>query len=289
MKIALIGAAGQLGTDLRKALPAAIPLTRESCDLTQPHQVDAALAAVGPDLVINTAAYNLVDRAEEEPQLAFAVNSDAVRNLANWCAQHGATLLQVSTDYVFGQDAARRIPYREEVVPGPVNQYGQSKLQGELAVQEECPRYYIVRTCGLYGHTATRAKGNFVETMLRLAETCEEVRVVDDQCCTPTFTRDLASGISRLIETGQYGTYHITNSGQMTWCEFAREIFRQRRLPTRVIPISTQEFGARAPRPAYSVLNCEKFRQTTGMALRPWQSALAEYLSGRPTPVSRLA
>lgn len=282
MRIALIGAAGQLGSDLSRVLDGMVPLTRENCDVTRPEYVDSALSSVRPDLVINTAAYNLVDQSEDEPDRAFVVNAFAVRDLARWCERNGAALLHVSSDYVFGLAAGRSTPYLEEEAPGPVNVYGASKLAGEYFARAECRRSFVVRTCGLYGHSATRAKGNFVETMLRLAQTREELRVVDDQLCTPTFTRDLAFVIARLIETGEYGVYHATNSGAMTWCEFAREIFRRQNLPTRVTPISTAEFGARARRPAYSVLNCGKIQRTTGVDLPDWREALTDYLAGRP-------
>jgi dTDP-4-dehydrorhamnose reductase len=152
-------------------------------------------------------------------------------------------------------------------------------LTGENFVRAECPRHIVVRTCGLYGQAATRSKGNFVQTMLRLGRERTELRVVDDQRCTPSFTSDVAAAIVRLVECNVQGTFHVTNSSSMTWCEFAREILRQTGIGTMVVPITTAEFGARARRPAYSVLDCTKFETLTGMTLRPWQEALGEYLS----------
>jgi dTDP-4-dehydrorhamnose reductase len=280
MRIAVIGAHGQLGSDLMRQLGArAVPLGHDLVDITDPARIAAALEGVRPDFVINTAAYNLVDRAEDEPAVAFNVNAFGPRHLAKWCAQQGAVLVHVSTDYVFGLDTARAKPYCEEDLPGPQSAYAASKLTGEHFVRAECPRHILVRTCGLYGQAATRSKGNFVQTMMRLGRERSELCVVDDQRCTPSFTSDVAAAIVRLVELNAQGTFHVTNSGSMTWCEFAREILRQAGINTPVAPITTVEFGAKARRPAFSVLDCSKYESLTGMSLRPWQEALGEYLS----------
>jgi len=278
MRIALIGAAGQLGTDLQRCLPEVLPLTHTDIEITQPEQVSACLGRLSPDLVINTAAYNLVDKAEDEPEQAWAINARGPEILARWCEQQGAALLHVSTDYVYGADAARQAPYSEEDSPGPVGVYGASKLAGEQAVQEFCSRHYVVRTCGLYGQAATRSKGNFVKTMLRLAAERPQLRVVADQHCTPTFTADVARMIAALIQTPRYGLFHVTNAGASSWYEIAAETIRLQELPTQVIPITTADYPTRARRPAYSVLNCSKVEAATGLTLRPWQAALADYL-----------
>lgn len=280
MRIAVIGAHGQLGSDLMLQFGArAVPLGHDQVDITDPARIAAALEAVIPDVVINTAAYNLVDRAEDEPAAAFNVNAFGPRHLGKWCAQQGAVLVHVSTDYVFGLDAGRTQPYREDDLPGPQSVYAASKLTGEHFVRAECPRHIVVRTCGLYGLAATRSKGNFVQTMLRLGRERSELRVVDDQRCTPSFTSDVAAAIARLVDCGAEGTFHVTNAGSMTWCEFAREIFRQAGIGTPVVPITTAEFAAKARRPAFSVLDCSKYEALTGIRLRPWQEALGEYLS----------
>jgi dTDP-4-dehydrorhamnose reductase len=279
MRIAVIGAGGQLGSDLVRQLgDRSLPLGHAQIEISDPASVAGALGGLMPDVVINTAAYNLVDRAEDDPETAFRVNAGGARHVAQWCAGAGAALVHVSTDYVFGLDATRATPYRETDLPGPQGAYAISKLAGEQFVRAECPRHYIVRTCGLYGAAATRSKGNFVQTMLRLGRERPELRVVDDQCCTPSFTGDVAAGIARLIETGAFGTWHLTNSGSMTWCEFAREVFRLAGISTPVVPITSAEFGAKARRPTYSVLDCEKFTAATEMRLRPWQEAVGEYL-----------
>lgn len=280
MRIAVIGAGGQLGSDLVRQLgDRAVPLDHGQIEITDPASVAAALGGLAPDVVINTAAYNLVDRAEDEPETAFCVNAAGARHVAQWCAGASAAIVHLSTDYVFGLDAARATPYGETDLPGPQGAYAISKLAGEHFVRAECPRHYIVRTCGLYGAAATRSKGNFVQTMLRLGRERPELRVVDDQRCTPSFTRDVAAGIARLIETGAFGTYHLTNSGSMTWCEFAREILRRAGISTPIVPITTAEFGAKARRPAYSVLDCDQFTAATGMRLRPWEEAVGDYLA----------
>ncbi|NOX56332.1 MAG: dTDP-4-dehydrorhamnose reductase [Planctomycetes bacterium] len=286
MRVAVIGALGQLGTDLcHKLGDEAVPLTHDDVELTEPDSIRRALDRAAPEYVVNTAAYNLVDRAEDEPERAYAVNALGARNLATVCADRDVPLVHVSTDHVFGLDRDRTKPYRESDAPGPVSVYGVSKLAGEYFVRSLCKRHFVVRTCGLYGKAGLsgRGKGNFVETMLRLGRERPEVRVVDDQRCTPTATVDLAHAIVRLMQTDAYGLYHVTNAGDVTWFEFATEIFRLAGFETRVVPVRSDEFGAKARRPAYSVLDCEKLRAVTGFKLRSWRDALSEYLSRRST------
>ena len=284
MRIAIAGAFGQLGTELQRVLPGQIvPLGRERLDLAGTGDIAAVLDEIRPDFVVNAAAYNLVDRAEEEPQTAFAVNALGPMRLARWCGARDVPLLHVSTDYVFGLDAGRCTPYAESEPVSPVSAYGLSKAAGESAVRAYCPRHFLVRTCGLYGLQPTRGKGNFVETMLRLGREREELRIVDDQRCTPTSVADLAPAIAALLETDAYGTYHATNAGDATWRQFAEEIFRQAGLSTRVVPVTSAEYGAKARRPSYSVLDGSKLRALTGLTLPRWQEALTAYLSSRST------
>ncbi len=278
-RVVILGGHGQLGTELTAVLgPRAVPLDHHAADVTNASDLATVLMHAAPTVVINCAAYNLVDRAEDDPAAAHAVNAFGARNVAHWCDEHGVPVLHVSTDYVFGRDATRSTPYSETDVCGPVNVYGTSKAVGESAVANHCPQSWIVRTCGLYGRRATRTKGNFVDTMVRLGTERSEVRVVADQRCTPTSAADLAGAITRLIATQVYGLYHATNAGDCSWAELAAEIFRLRGLATRVIPITTADYGAQAPRPSYSVLDCSKLASALGAPLRPWQSALAEYL-----------
>jgi dTDP-4-dehydrorhamnose reductase len=280
-RVAVLGGCGQLGSDLVRGLgDRGVPLGHTDADLTQPAVLAARLEAVRPDFVVNCAAYNLVDRAEDESQAAMAVNGDGVRNLATWCRDRDVPLLHVSTDYVFGSDETRRTPYVETDLPGPVSAYGRSKLAGEEAVRSVCPRSWIVRTCGLYGRHAARGKGNFVETMLRLAAERPELRIVNDQRCTPTSTTDLATALVAIIESAPFGTYHATNCGDCSWYEFAMAIFQAAGVSPRVIPIASAEFNAKARRPGYSVLNCNKLAEC-GITLRPWPEAVAEYVAQR--------
>jgi len=282
MRIALIGAAGQLGTALTARLPGElVPLGRDALDIADAVNVVDAVRRTRPDLVINTAAYNFVDRAQDEHDKAFAVNATGPRNLAESCAALNIPLVHVSTDYVFGEDAGRHIPYTETDPPGPLSEYARGKLAGENYVRDSCPKHYVVRTCGLYGRASSPGKGNFVETMLRLGRERGAVSVVDDQRCTPTSAADLADAIAWLITTDRYGLYHATNAGSTTWCGFATEIFRQAGLTVVVTPITTAQFGAKAPRPAYSVLDSSKLAAATGHSIRPWQDALADYLRSR--------
>jgi len=285
MKIVLVGANGQLGSDLAQVLlpaHALVPLTHADIEVTRPESVEATMQMHRPDLVMNMAAFHKVDVCEEQVELAFAVNALAVRNLALACRAHNATLLHMSTDYVFGGDKARRAPYVETDTPAPINVYGVSKLAGEHFVRYLLDRYFILRVTGLYGVAGSSGKGgNFVELMLRLSKEGKPIRVVDDQRMTPTYTVDLAHQIKVLIETERYGVYHATSQGSCTWYEFAAEIFRQSGLAPDLSKAQTGDFGEKATPPAYSVLE-NKALQAIGLdRMRPWQEALAAYLKER--------
>lgn len=280
MRIALIGAAGQLGTDLHRYLSGEIiPLTHADIEVTQSDSIDAMLDSVEPDLVLNTAAYNLVDKAETENEAAMAVNAWAPRLLALACAKRNLTLAHMSSDFVFGLESGPQSPKTEIDPPGPQGVYAASKLLGEYFVRSHCPRHFVIRTCGLYGLAATKAKGNFVLTMLRLAKEKPQLKVVADQRCVPSYTKDVATVIAALVQTQAYGLYHATNSGDSSWYEVAAEAVRLAGLTTPVLPTTTKEFGAPATRPAYSVLNCSKIEKATGLVMRPWKEALAAYLT----------
>ena len=280
MKTIVIGSAGQLGRDLVPLLAGdVVPLTRADADLTDPKVLRSCLEAHRPDCVVNCAAYNFVDKAETEPEAAFATNAWGVRHLAEICRDLDATLVHFSTDYVFGLDATRREPWTEADAPGPVGAYGLSKLTGEYWVRQLCPKHFVIRTCGLFGVWGSGGKGgNFVETMLRLASQGKPLRIVDDQTCTPSFTADVAAAAIALLTTRQFGLYHLTNAGECTWFEFAREIFRQAGLRAVLTPISSAEFAAPARRPAYSVLSKNRYDSLQLPPLRPWQEALKDYL-----------
>ena len=280
MRIAILGARGQLGGELCHRLGGdALAFDHSQVDIADAAQIDAVLTAARLEAVVNCAAYNAVDLAEAEPEAAFRVNALGPRNLADFCERQRIPLVHVSTDYVFGFDTSRTMPYRESDFPGPLSVYAVTKLAGEEFVRAGCSRHFILRTCGLYGRRGQTGKRNFVETMLQLGRERPEIRVVADQRCTPTSTRDLADAIASLLSTKAYGTYHATNSGDCSWAEFAAEIFRLANLPTRVIPITTAEYSAKAPRPSYSVLDCRKLAGTLGTPMRSWRDALADYLA----------
>src|SRR6266542_3047653 len=201
MRTAVLGANGQLGRDLCPRLPGeVIPLGRPRVDLADAATLKPALEELRPDVVVNCAAYNFVDRAETEPDAAMAVNAWGVRALAQLCRDLGCTLVHFSTDYVFGLDETRRTPWTETDAPGPVSVYGLSKLAGEYLTRAICPRSFVVRSCGLYGLWGSGGKGgNFVETMLRVAGQGKPLRVVADQTCTPSYTVDVATAAAALI------------------------------------------------------------------------------------------
>lgn len=282
MSTLLIGANGQLGTELRAALEDhdLVPVTHADLELTDSVQVREIVGNVRPDLILNTAAYHQVDECEDEPERAFAVNALAVRSLALAAEEVGATLVHFSTDYVF--DGRRRRPYVETDRPGPLSVYAASKLAGEYFVRAIATRHFVVRTCGLYGLAGSRDRGgNFVETMLRLASEGREIRVVADQVVTPTAAKDLARKVRELVGTRAYGLYHITNSGACSWFQFARMIFELAGLQARLSETSSSAYGARARRPAYSVLDNANLRSLGLEDLRNWSGALKEYLADR--------
>jgi dTDP-4-dehydrorhamnose reductase len=286
MKILLIGANGQLGSDLHPALEAAghevVALRHADFEITDPQSVEAALAAHHPAVVINTAAYHKVDEVEQNPEKAFSVNAIAPWRLACACQKMDAAILSISTDYVFGGDGARRAPYAEQDAVAPVNVYGVSKAAGEMLVRGAGKKHFVVRTSGLYGVRGASGKGgNFVELMLRLAREGKPIRVVDDQRLTPTHTPDLAKELVLLLETGMYGLYHITQEGDCSWYEFAAKIFEYQGLTPDLSPVPTAEFKTAAARPSYSVLAKAGIAQAGLPKMRNWQDALKDYLRAR--------
>jgi len=285
MRALLIGANGQLGSDLVKVLQPAhdlVPLTHAEIEVTDPESVAQAMARHRPQIVLNMAAFHKVDLCEEKVEQSLAVNAYGARNLALACREHDAALVHMSTDYVFGGARERRAPYLESDAPAPINAYGVSKLAGEHFVRYLLPRSFIFRVTGLYGLAGSSGKGgNFVELMLRLAREGRDIRVVDDQRMTPTYTVDLARQIAALIETGHYGLYHATSHGDCTWYEFAAEIFRQSGLEPNLDRARTGDFGEKATRPAYSVLENAALEALGLDRMRPWQEALADYLRER--------
>jgi dTDP-4-dehydrorhamnose reductase len=231
--------------------------------------------------VLNTAAWNAVDAAESEPRRAFVLNADAVGALAATCQALGATLVHFSTDYVF--DGATRAPYTERDTPNPLSAYGESKLAGERLATERCARALVIRVSGLFGVAKSAGKGgtNFVETMLALARGGRALRVVADQVLGPSYTLDVARAVWRVVAAGHTGLCHITSGGETSWHDFARAIFRLEGLEPSLTAVSSDEYGARARRPRYSVLAHETLRALGVDEPRPWPEALAAYLAER--------
>jgi len=282
MKIALIGADGQLGSDLIKVLGInkhnkVFPLYYPDFDITKPERTREILSKLDLEIVINTAAYHKVDECEENPEKSFEVNSIAVRNLALTCREFGLTLVHFSTDYVF--DGRKKTPYVEEDLPNPLNVYAVSKLAGEYFVRNILEKYFLIRTCGLYGEAGCWGKGkNFVDTVISLAKERKPLRVVNDQWVTPTSAAELASRIGELIQTPYYGLYHMTNEGECTWFEFARTVFSLVGISANLSPVDSKTYGARAMRPLYSVLENKKAKEVRLTDFSQWQEALKDYL-----------
>ncbi len=288
MKILLIGANGQLGHDLTRALAShdVLATTRGgtdtsasaiALDVTNASEVRTTLKSFAPDAVVSCAAFHRVDDIEKDASQALAVNAQAAHQLALACRETNSALMHISTDYVF--DGVKRAPYVETDLPNPISAYGASKAAGESLIRAAWPRHYIVRTCGLYGIAGASGKGgNFVNTMLRMAGENKTIRVVGDQTCTPTFTQDLSQQLAELLTTNAFGTYHITSDGETTWHDFAAEIFRMANVKADLHPISSADFGAAAKRPPYSVLENRGLKTLGIDHMRPWREALAEYL-----------
>lgn len=283
MRTVVIGALGQLGRDLVPLLAGeVVPLSRADADLTKAKALREKLSALAPDTVINCAAYNFVDKAESDPSPAFAVNAEGVWNLATICRDLNCRLVHFSTDYVFGLDAKRFIPWSETDAPGPVSAYGLSKLDGEYWVRYLCPHHLVIRTCGLYGLHGTGGKGgNFVETMLKLAGQGEVLKVVHDQRCTPSFTLDVAAATVALLATDANGLFQITSAGDCSWYELAAEIFKLAGVSADLSPTTSEQYGAPARRPTYSVLSNQKLAAVGVNPPRDWHGALAAYLELR--------
>jgi len=282
MRILLIGANGQLGTDLMKTLVGheLFPTTLETLDITVMERVCETFQRVQPHAVINTAAYHAVDLCETKVMSALEVNAFGARNLALAARETGSKLVHFSTDYVF--EGNRSSPYTETDEPNPISAYGISKLAGEKFLRYLWEKHFLIRTCGLYGHAGLEGKGmNFVETMLQKARAGQPLKVVHDQRVTPTSTRELARKVAELIETSYFGLYHITSNGDCTWYEFAREIFAIEGIQARLAPTTQNEFNAPARRPAYSVLENARLKELGIDDLKPWQEALREYLAVR--------
>lgn len=285
MKILITGADGQLGTDLCIALQAheLVRLTIADGDIAEPGFIRDQALRHRPAVIINTASFVRVDDCEDQRELAFRVNSLGASNVALAAQEIQAKLVHISTDYVFGGEAVPRLtPYLEDDEAVPCNTYGASKQEGDNYVRALCSNHVIVRSSALFGVAGAMGKGgNFIETILKLAKERPELRVVNDQVFSPTYTRDLAVKIGQVIGTDFRGIIHVTNSGVCSWYDFAVEILGQAGLKAPVIPITSAQFPQKARRPAYSVLGHGVLQKLGMDDLRSWQAALQHYLSAK--------
>jgi len=285
MRIAVIGANGQLGGDLVVAFSEngdeVRALTHAEIEIADLESASLGLADIRPEVIVNTAAMHHVENCEREPGKAFSVNALGPRNLALGARELGAVLMHVSTDYVF--DGDKGSPYVEDDNPRPLNVYGITKLAGEHFVRCTTDKHFVIRTSGLYGKRPCRAKGglNFIELMLKLAKERGEVHVVDDEMVSPTSTTELAKQIVQLSRSNSYGLYHATAEGSCSWYEFAQEVFALTNTPVRLKVAAPGEFPAKVARPKYSVLENRALKTGGLNILRPWQDALRQYLGAR--------
>lgn len=294
MKVFVTGVGGQLGYDVMNELAKrghevigsdiqdkeniALPYAYVQLDITDKKAVENTITSIQPDAVIHCAAWTAVDAAEEEQNKAkvFAINVDGTRNIAEACKKCDCKMIYISTDYVFNGQGEE--PWQADCKDySPLNVYGKSKLQGELAVAELLEKYFIVRIAWVFGKNGN----NFIKTMLNVGKKYDTLRVVNDQIGTPTYTFDLARLLVDMIETDKYGYYHATNEGgYISWYDFACEIFKQARYATKVIPVTTEEYGlSKAQRPFNSRLDKEKLGENGFKSLPDWQDALKRYLS----------
>lgn len=282
MRILITGARGMLGMDLAKRISISnnvIGVDIDDFDITDKEGALREIKSISPDIVINTAAFTDVDACETERYKAFKVNRDGVRNVALGCKETSAKLIHISTDYVF--DGVRREPYREDDEPHSINNYGRSKLEGEreiLKLHTSDPRLQtlIVRTSWLFGKNGK----NFIDTILRLSDEKDELRVVNDQVGSPTYTVDLSDAIESLINVGAKGIVHCSNSGECSWYDYAKEIIKiKMKENINIIPITSKDSKRPATRPAYSVLSNEMYFHLTGHGMRNWKDGLWDYLN----------
>jgi len=275
MKLLIIGAEGMLGHDLVDILSEENEIsttTINTLDITDIEKTIATVKNINPDVVVHAAAFTDVNGSESKEDLAYKVNGIGTRNVAVACKETDSALVYVCTDYVF--DGEKGISYREYDQTNPLSVYGKTKLQGETYIRDILSKFYIVRTAWLYGYHGP----NFITTMLKLAETMDTISVVNDQIGSPTYTLDLAQSIAQLIKKPAYGIYHITNSGECSWYQYAKEIFEIAGIEINVKPVSTEEYPQPAPRPKYSVLENYNWKMEGFPANRNYKDAIRDYM-----------
>ena len=276
MNVLITGANGQLGKELVLQLQSyhnVYAFGKEKLDVTDKEQCYQVLINIKPQLIMHCAAYTKVDAAEKNIEEAYSINYRGTQNLADIVAEIGGRFCYISTDYVF--DGESRSSYAETDITNPLNIYGKSKRDAEIYVQEKLSKSFIVRTSwlyGLYGH-------NFVKTMLRMAKESSKIKVVNDQIGSPTYAKDLASFLCKLVLTDKFGLYHASNSGECSWFDFAEAIFEEANITPLLEPCSTQEYSLNALRPKYSVLSNKKLIDAGFSELRPWREGLKSFLT----------
>ena len=276
MKVMVTGITGQLGFDVMRELAKknieAIGAARKDFDLTDAAGMRSFIEKHKPDAIIHCAAYTAVDKAEDEPDLAMAINAQAVKAIAEISRELDIKLIHVSTDYVFPGDGVE--PYEVDDRKAPTNAYGRSKLAGEEAILSTLEKFFIVRISWVFGINGK----NFVRTMLRLSETRDRLTVVDDQIGSPTYTADLARLLVEMVQTDRYGIYHATNEGFCSWAEFASEIFRQAEVAVEVVPVESSAYPTKAIRPKNSRMSKKSLDDAGFERLPSWKDAVGRYL-----------
>ena len=282
MVVLVTGANGQLGQAIQFVAGNYPNINFVFCsssdlDITNKENCDSVFNKEKPDFCINAAAYTAVDKAESEPEQAHLINCIGAKNLAETCKEFNAKLIHISTDFVF--DGSKNSPYNETDLPNPKGVYGQTKLEGEIAIQEVFDAYFIIRTSWVYSQFGN----NFMKTMLRLASERTSLSIVNDQIGTPTNAIDLAECLVTIItehsklNTEHYGIYNFSNEGQCSWFDFAKKIFEINQVKIDVIPIPTTQFPTPAERPKYSVLDKTKIKSTFGIEIKPWEQSIEIY------------
>ena len=277
MKILVTGVKGQLGYDVVKALESRghqpVGVDREEMDLMNNNMIQNFIMNLKPEAIIHCAAYTAVDQAEEEVEICYQINAEAVKVIAECAKTLDIPMIYISTDYVF--DGTKASEYVETDIPNPINVYGASKLKGEQYVQQLLEKFYIVRISWVFGINGN----NFIKTMQRLGNEHDELNIIHDQVGSPTYTADLASLLVDMIETNRYGIYHATNEGYCSWYEFAAEIFKQSQLDVTLHPITTDQYKTKAKRPLNSKMSKQKLSDYGFHRLPTWQEALKNYLN----------
>ncbi|MDI6851737.1 MAG: dTDP-4-dehydrorhamnose reductase [bacterium] len=276
MKFLVFGSKGQLGKELIKNLMErnfeVSGFSHEEIDITDYVKVEETIRVFKPDVIINATAYNKVDKAEEEPEIAFQVNAFAVKNLAELANKYSSILVHFSTDYVF--DGKKGAPYTTIDLPNPINTYGKSKLQGEIFVQEIAKRYFLIRVSWVFGF----GKTNFPLKLIEMASQNKVIKVATDQVNSPTYTIDSAKGIIELILKGKFGLYHVANSGYCSRYEWAEAILKNWGWEGELLPAKTEDFPSLAKRPLFTALDTSKFTEETGFIMPDWRDAVKRFI-----------